>query len=297
MKILIVHSGNNGLTSPYIKEQVESLQKLGVEVNYFTIRKSGIFGYISHIRKYYKKINQYKPDIIHAHFGLSGLFANLQRKVPVVTSFHGSDVHNKRNRKFSKIAYFLSKERIFVSTNLKESFNVNNGVVLTCGVDLKFFHQIQGVDKEDFILFAGNSNIKVKNFPLAKQAVDTYNNFHINKRLELVELKNKTRKEVHILMNKAQVLLITSLYEGSSQVLKEAMACNCPVIAVNVGSVPDLLRGKAGLIVDRNKESIANGIQTVISQKFDEGRKELEKQKIELNDVAKRLIKIYRNLL
>lgn len=299
MKVLIVHSGIQHKTSPYIKEQVDSLISLGLEINYFTITKKGVKGYLSHLPNFYKKINEFKPDIIHAHYGLSGLFANLQRKISVITSFHGSDVYNPKNIMLSKIAYYLSKDTIFVSSKLKTKFGAKRGNIITCGVDMRLFKPASPIcNREPFIIFSGSINNKVKNYPLAKEGVNLFNSQFLESDLHLTikELKNKSRKEVVHLMNNAQLLLITSIYEGSSQVLKEAMACNCPVVTINVGSVRDLIakKSKAGIIVEPFPESIAKGIQKVLSEDFKNGRQELVEHEIGLDQVAKRILKLYK---
>ncbi|WP_081212173.1 glycosyltransferase [Salegentibacter sediminis] len=298
MKVLIVHSGTQNKTSAYIKEQVDSLISLGLEINYFTITKKGVKGYLSHLPKLYKKINEFKPDIIHAHYGISGLFANLQRKIPVITSFHGSDVYKSKNVVLSKIAYYLSKETIFVSSKLKTKFGVKRGNIITCGVDMNLFKPASPLfERESIILFSGSADNKVKNYPLANEGVKIFNNHFVKCDLHfrLTELKNKSRKEVVHLMNTAQLLLITSIYEGSSQVLKEAMACNCPVVTTNVGSVRDLIskESKAGIIVEPFPESIANGIHKVLSEDFKHGRKELVEYEIGLGQVAQRILMLY----
>lgn len=295
MKVLIVHSGNQNKTSPYIKEQVDSLISLGLEINYFTITKKGVKGYLSHLPTLYRKINEFKPNVIHAHYGISGLFANLQRKIPVITSFHGSDVYNPKNVFLSKIAYYLSKDTIFVSSKLKTKLGVKRGSIITCGVDMKLFKPASPIcDRKSFILFSGSVNNNVKNYPLAKEGVKLYNS-QFGLHFKLSELKNKSREEVVHLMNTAQLLLITSIYEGSSQVLKEAMACNCPVVTTNVGSVRDLIskKSKAGIIIEPFPESIANGIHKVLSEDFNHGRQELVEHEIGLTQVAQRILILY----
>lgn len=301
MKVLVVHSGNKNTASPYITEQVDSLRKHGLDIEHFILQKSGLTGYLSHLPAYKKKIKSFKPDLIHAHFGLSGLFANLQRKVPVVTSFHGTDVHKKKNRPFSKAAYLLSAQRIFVSNDLKQKFNVQKGLIITCGIDTTLFKPISGINKENILLFGGRIAKPVKNYPLAGKAVDFYNN-HLaedNQKLSLIELKDKTREEVSYLMNQVKGLLITSHYEGSSQVLKEAMACNCPVVAVKVGSVPDLIddNSSAGVIVDKDPKQVALGISKIMNNAYCDGRKILQSKHISLDDIAKQLIKLYKEVL
>ena len=301
MKVLIVHSGNKSTLSPYIKEQAESLIMEGIIIEYFSINKTGVKGYLSCLPAYIKKVKSFNPNVIHAHFGLSGFFANLQRSIPVITSFHGSDIYLKKNRNISKVAYLLSKESIFVSNKLKTQLGVRKGKIITCGVDIELFKPAsKHLQKGNFILFSGAFNNKVKNYPLAKNALEIYNRkYSDNNTIELFELINKTREEVVELMNQAQLLLITSTFEGSSQVLKEAMACNCPVVATNVGSVQELLghNSSAGIIIPPNPEKISEAINRVIQGGYYAGRHKLIQEEVTLEQVAKKIVKIYQNLI
>src|SRR3972149_2854317 len=109
MKVLIVYSRVKSEIAPFIKEQIESLEKLDVTIDCFAITEPGIIGYLLALKPLIRKIKDFNPDLIHAHYGLSGLLASLQRKVKVIITFHGSDVNFKRSRTFSKIASFFSK--------------------------------------------------------------------------------------------------------------------------------------------------------------------------------------------
>lgn len=86
--------------SPFIIEQADEMDKLGINVIYFGIKGKGVFGYLKNYFKLYKTVLHENVDIVHAHYGLSGLLAILQRKVPVVITFHGSDIYDKRVRFF-----------------------------------------------------------------------------------------------------------------------------------------------------------------------------------------------------
>ena len=99
MKVLIVASGNYSEASPFIIDQVNSLRKLGVKIEYFLIKGKGWSGYLKNLLILNKKIKNNHFDLIHAHYGLSGLLATLQRKVPVIITFHGSDINIKKNYK------------------------------------------------------------------------------------------------------------------------------------------------------------------------------------------------------
>ena len=115
MKILIVASDKGGKFAPFIEEQIVALQQTGVEIIRYGVTGKGITGYLRELPALRRFIRAERPDIIHAHYGLCGLLANLQRLVPVVTTYHGSDINVPSILRFSKLAMRLSKANIFVS--------------------------------------------------------------------------------------------------------------------------------------------------------------------------------------
>ena len=115
MKILIVASDKGGKFAPFIEEQIAALQQEGVQIIRYGVTGKGITGYLSELPALRRLIRAERPDIVHAHFGLSGLLANLQRLVPVVTTYHGSDINVPKILRLSKIAMCLSAFNIFVS--------------------------------------------------------------------------------------------------------------------------------------------------------------------------------------
>ena len=77
MKILVVASYNKNRFAPFIVEQADALKHVGCEVDYFGVVGKGIKGYFNAFGALRNKIKSFRPDIIHAHYGLSGLLANL----------------------------------------------------------------------------------------------------------------------------------------------------------------------------------------------------------------------------
>ena len=145
LRILIVANYNPGHFSPFVIEQMEALRKIGVEIDTYGIVGKGLLGYLGNIVGIRKKIREFQPDLIHAHYGLSGLCANLQREVPVVTTYHGSDIHRGGwILRLSQIAMRLSAYNIFVSRKLLEmsGYKGDNACVLSCGVDLETIKSI-----------------------------------------------------------------------------------------------------------------------------------------------------------
>lgn len=308
MKILIVCSGNVNEVSlqlhhAFIFEQIESV-KNGYSIDYdtyFVIGK-GIRGYLSNLTELKKKIKAYKPDIIHAHFGLSGLLSVLQRITPVVITFHGSDLNMKNVRRFSKIAIKLAKYSIFVSDKIfKKSNTYRNYAVIPCGVDLDVFYPLDKqaarfklkMDLEKkYVLFSSGFDRPVKNPDLAfdalKKVPDNY---------QLIELKDKSREQVNLLLNASDVLLLTSFSEGSPQVIKEAMASNCPIVATDVGDISEVISGTEGcFITSFDSDDVASKIQQVIEfNKRTDGREKIKH--LDNKIIAKKVFNIYQMVI
>ena len=67
-------------------------------------------------------------------------------------------------------------------------------------------------------------------------------------------------------MNACDLLLLTSVHEGSPMVVKEALACNLPVVAVPAGDVATRLQDVAGChVVDAEPEALASAVERVLA--------------------------------
>jgi teichuronic acid biosynthesis glycosyltransferase TuaC len=304
MKILIVCSKNSGRIAPFITEQVFALQKAGVECSYYTIEGKGIRGYLSNFGLLLKKILVNRPDIIHAHYGLSGLLANLQRIVPVVTTYHGSDINQSKAYKFSKWSIRFSAWNIFVSEkNVRLAGVKKRYSLIPCGVDTDTFYPVDKMmarmemglnEHEKLILFAGTFDNQVKNPSLAIDAVKQMEG------VRLLELKGYTRQQVAWLMNAVDACLLTSHSEGSPQFIKEALSCNCPVVSVDAGDVKTLMEEVDHCrIVDRNATDIANALQWVMdkNERLTHGRAKIEALELDSQSVAAKIKDIYIKLI
>lgn len=301
MKVLIVCSINSGKIAPFIQEQVISLTKEGCVIEYYTISGNGFLGYIQNRKKLITKINAFKPDIIHAHYGLSGLLVSLQCKVPVVTTYHGSDINNKKIRRFSKLSMYFSKYNIFVSQKTLDIAKPGkNYALIPCGIETELFKPMDKTEcraklglknDEKLVLFSGSFDNQVKNPVLAKAVVALLPD------VRLVELKGYTREQVNELINACDAVLMTSFTEGSPQIIKEAMACNCPIVSVNVGDVNEIIGDTENcFICSYSEKEIAEALQKV----FDGNKRTLGREKISRLDnklIAKQIIEVYKNLL
>ena len=303
LKILIVCSKNSGQISPFIAEQAEALNQTNkVEVEFFTIENKGWRGYLKSRKHLLLKIKQFQPDLLHAHFGLSGLLANLQRIVPVITTYHGCDINKASLRVLSVFPLLFSKFNIFVSDKQVNKVWLIAGkfMVLPCGIHLSNFYPIDKLEarkelgwsaERKVILFSSNFSRPEKNPSLANEAIKLVNDF------ELIELKGFTRREVCLAMNACDAGLLTSIREGSPMFIKELMACKRPIVSTNVGDVSELISNIEGCeIVNFDASDVAKAISKVTLFKCVEYPTE-SFNKIDNINVAQTLLKIYQKVV
>ncbi|MFC2158908.1 glycosyltransferase, partial [Acidobacteriota bacterium] len=125
MKVLFISGGNKSIgNSSFTKEQADSLIRHGITVDSFLIHGKGFIGYLKNLPKLKRKIRKEDYDLVHAHYGFSGILAVLQRLCPTIVTFQGGDTHTLKNRTLSKIAIHLSALSIFVSQRLAEKARV-----------------------------------------------------------------------------------------------------------------------------------------------------------------------------
>ena len=115
--------------------------------------------------------------------------------------------------------------------------------------------------------------------------------------VNLMELKGYTREQVATLMQAADVFLMTSLTEGSPQVIKEAMACGCPIVSVDVGDVKEVIDGVDGCyLTERETNSIAECLKRAIAfPGKTRGREVIIEKRLTNDIIANRVFAVYRS--
>jgi glycosyltransferase involved in cell wall biosynthesis len=170
--------------------------------------------------------------------------------------------------------------------------------------------------KKKYILFGGAFDNLRKNYPLLKQAVDILNHtpytIHHTQDIICIEMKGLSRAECVLRMNACDLFALPSHSEGSPQALKEAMACNCPCLATDIADVKYLFGDEPGHFILRNprktherwdgdENSLREMVQLINDALMFEGRTNGRKRILELElsneQVAKRIINIYKEIL
>ena len=305
MEILFVSSGNtkNGI-SPIVFNQGNSLQKIGHDVSFFTIKGKGVKGYFKHIFLLKKSLRNKKYDVVHAHYSLSAIVAALAGVRPLVVSLMGSDVKASPFFKYLiKTCHLLFWKKVIVkSEDMKTSCGINNASVLPNGVDFNKFRRIPRKEAlqvtgwpsdKKHILFAANPKRREKNFDLALRAFSLIRNNNI----QLQVLEDVPNQEMPAYFNAADVILLTSLWEGSPNVIKEAMACDCKIVAVDVGDIKDIIQDTEGCFVTSFEEiEVADAlIKALEYPEKPQGR--LQIQHLNEENIAARLTDLYQQVL
>ena len=308
MKVLLVHSGNSVPDSShytFVNQQGNALEKQGIQVFYYAVCGKGASGYFKSLSGLKKVIREYDVDIVHAHYGLCGALAVMQRKVPVVITFHNGETLTRTGKVLSSIASWFCAHRIFVAQHIHDKLfrTPRRYDILPCGIELD---QLSLIEKEvalsnmglpqdcPNILFGGSFSNLRKNYALAKQALDILPN-----KVNLIEMKGYNSKEVNLLYCACDMLLLPTKSEGSPQVVKEAMACNCPVVATRVADIPELLSGVDNCYVTSfDASEIADCIAKVLeSGNRSNGRQKVVSMGLDNTVVAKKLVTIYEHIL
>lgn len=308
MKVLLVHSGNSVPDSSrytFVKQQGDALEKQGVHVFYYAVCGKGARGYFKSLSGLKKAIREHDVDIVHAHYGLCGALAVMQRKVPVVITFHNGETLSRKGKVLSSVASWFCAHRIFVAQHIHDKLfrTPRRYDIQPCGIEMDQLSLIEkevalskmGLTQEcPNILFGGSFSNLRKNYALAKQALDV-----LPRKVNLIEMKGYNSQQVNLLYCACDLLLLPTKSEGSPQVVKEAMACNCPIVATRVADIPELLSGVNNCYVTGfDASEIADCIVKVLEKgERSNGRQKVISMGLDNTSVAKKLVAIYEHIL
>jgi glycosyltransferase involved in cell wall biosynthesis len=270
LKVLFVVPGDGqGSSMIFVRRQAQSVANEGVEVELFhLLSRTSPRHLLAEFRRFRSELARLRPAVIHAHFGtVTALFAALSCGfLPLVITYRGSDLNPAPNsyrwsakmraaigRLFSQLAALRAQRIVCVSLQVRDRLWWRRGIVtvLPSGVDPEVFRpeprararqRLRWSDAEKVVLFNTGRDILVKRLDLAKAAVESARNSVPDLRLEVLDGSFEPALLPH-LMNAADCLLVTSISEGSPTVVQEALACDLPIVSVEVGDVVERLRG------------------------------------------------------
>jgi glycosyltransferase involved in cell wall biosynthesis len=258
-----------------VEQQKRSLEDLGIDVDvlFFDGMRNRLNYLIGALRVFWDVQIRRRYDLLHAHYGFSGVVARMQMSCPVIVTFRGSDVLTQRERPVSQ--WVANKvERVIVMTKeMKRVLGRNDALVLPYGLDMDTFKPRPQDDARrelnlpldvPLILFPYDPQRRIKRFDLVLQAVTILSEKFLG--IKVLVIHDKPQKVVATYMNACDVMILASESEGAPGAIREAMACNLPIVSVDVGDVADLIRVVDGCyICERNPSSIAAEVTKVLT--------------------------------
>jgi glycosyltransferase involved in cell wall biosynthesis len=256
----------------FVAEQVVGLRSRAVKVDVLFINGRGSkLNYVRAPFRLWKQMRGRGYDLIHAHYVFSGVVARLQRSLPVVVSFHGAgEMEGWQGWLCKRLAPFVDGATVTSKRHFRQ-LGFERARVVPCGVDTELFRPMPREEARSRLglpsdaklpLFAGTPRPE-KRVPLIEEAVSL-----ISKELEdvrLIKASGVAHDEVPIWMNAADVLVLASDWEGSPVVIKEAMACNLPIVTVDVGDAAEIVAGVRGCwVANQTAEDLAVKIQLAL---------------------------------
>lgn len=297
----------------FVQAQVESLRPLGVVSDALFINgRASRWNYLRAVGEMRRRLRSGRHDLIHAHFGLAGLVARCQWRVPVVVTFHGDDVLGQFKRsggitlmgRFYQISSLilarLVSAVIVQSCQMKSRLRLESARIIPQGVDLNVFRPMDrrearrelGLDLDKrFVLFPYDPAVERKRFDVIEAAVARAR--ADVPELEILRIRGVPNDRMPLYMNAADVLILASLAEGSPVAVKEALASNLPVITVDAGDAAELVANVEGChLVPRDPVMIASKIVEVCrSGKRAAGRESIAR--LSMDSVAKQVAEVY----
>ena len=310
MRVLIIcRKKENAEFNTIVATQAMSLQGQGLDCTLWGINQGGLWGYFKAIPQLNRFIRANQFDVFHAHYALSGFVASLANAQPLVVSLMGSDIQH--NIMLRMIAKFFSKifwqSTIVKSEQMNRRFRVAGIQVIPNGVNLETFYQISkpqcqqklGWDlTKKHLLFAANPSRREKNFELTKQAFSMLKNDNV----ELHYLDNVKPEDMPTWLNASDVVLLSSNWEGSPNVIKEAMACSRPIVSTNVGDVKWLFGKESGHFISTScasdfAEKIKLALDFSLSNECTSGRNRILQLGLDDVNVSKKLVNLYEGVI
>jgi glycosyltransferase involved in cell wall biosynthesis len=308
--------GRPGTLAPTVR-QIESIRALGIDVQVLEVRGVRRLKYLQRLPDL--RSLAASVDLIHAHFGYCGWLARSQRSRPVVVSFMGDDLLGTpdmtgRTSAFSRCVVQADRwlaravDAVIVKSAAMASVIAPvKAHVIPNGVDLNTFRPIDQraakahlelADHKRYVLFPGWPEEPRKAFPLARAVVEETSR-RLGEPLELLPLRRVEADAVPLYMNACDAMVLTSYLEGSPNVVKEAMACDLPIVSVPVGDVAELLTGvDASAICPRDVAALSAALANVLRRaERTNGRAAVEKKQLDLMSVALKVVDVYVDVL
>jgi glycosyltransferase involved in cell wall biosynthesis len=267
---------------PFIVQQVRYLRAAGLQVEVMPFRGArSPMNYARAWRAVQRRIREGGHDLVHAQFGQAGALAAFPKRCPLVVTYHGDDLEGivgedgrylwlgRVLRRVSQAVALRADATVAVSRHLVKYLPRPPDAIIPTGIDFETFRPVPMAEARGrlglpegrkLVLFPANPREARKRHALAEEAV------RMVEGAELVVAWGVLHQDVSLYMNACDVLVQTSMHEGSPTVVKEALACDMPIVSVDVGDVRERLEPVEGCVVcpDDRPGTIAAALKSVL---------------------------------
>ncbi|UWG51998.1 Glycosyltransferase [Halalkaliarchaeum sp. AArc-CO] len=298
----------------FFRQQIETLERKGVDCTVLVVpgaeqidgdmaARRGVREYLQFFPMVRRELRRGEYDLIHANYGLTAPYAVTQFRLPVVVTLWGSDVVGFDGLVTKAFAWRADAVTVR-SEEMRELLGREDAYIVPSGVDLERFRPIdRGVARErvgwdpdgTHVLFPYAPDYERKNYPLARRVVDRVESA-LGEAVQLQTISGVPHEEVPYYVNAADVLLLTSRHEGSPNTVKEAMACDVPVVSTDVGDVRERLAGVEPGGVGGSEEELVALVREVLESEGRSNGREVVRE-VSWDRIGKRLVEIYRDVL
>jgi glycosyltransferase involved in cell wall biosynthesis len=304
-------------STAFIARQIESIRAAGVEVDVLEISGVRRLKYLQCLPRFHALAGS--ADLVHAHYGYHAWLARTRPDKPLVVTYMGDDLlgtpdASGRATPFSRLAVRANRWLgRFVDAVIVQSIEMAEIIaplpvrMLPYGIDVAAFRPLERAaaraelgwdERRRYVLFGSNPANPRKGYPLFEAALGEAAG-RLGEAIEPAVLWGVAPERVPLYMNACDALLLTSMWEGSPNVVKEAMACDAPVVSVPIGDVRELLDGVAACAVcPRDPAELGAALADVLAaDRRADGRAALLRLGLDQETVARRTIDVYREVL
>ena len=271
-----------------------------IDIDLISLDLNNLYGLYSASKKYKKIIQDFQPDVVHAHMVHANIFTRINRigcAIPkLICTAHNSNEGGRLRMIVYRLTNFLSDFNSNVSQEATESliskgaFNKNNLTTVYNGIDLSKFKSFKTEKKNDeiMVLSVGRFN-EQKDYPNLFRAIKILKDNsliekvkfyiagegHLRPQLEqlIVDLGISDsvvllgkRSDIPTLLNKADYFILSSRHEGLPTVVIEAMACGTFVIATDCGGSAEIMGDTGILVPPQNSEALAESLKEAVNK-------------------------------
>jgi glycosyltransferase involved in cell wall biosynthesis len=306
----------------FVRDEVEALRRSGVDLDvYFVNGRANKLNYARMPFGFFARLRRKRYDVVHVHHSFCGLVATRQHAVPVVWTFHegeitGGTADALREQPIKHVAYSRRMKRyvasrvdalVVVADHLREPLGRPDALCLPAGIDLDLFAPMETAeakrrlglpDARRYVLFPAVPSRVEKRYGLAQRAVEVLRETWPDARdVDLIALDNVPHEQVPQYMNASELVLLTSAFEASPVVIREALACNVPVLSTDVGDASVMLEGIAGCaVVAADASRIAEALHTALgAPRRVDARERMRRYSLE--HTVQELVKLYRRAI